>query len=128
MGTNAAKDVDDFVARLDHPRRAEIDALRAVIRGADKRVREAVKWNAPSFYIEEHFATLNLRPAQPVRVVLHTGAKARADAAAMAIDDPAGLLKWAAKDRCIATFADLKDIEAKKAAFVRIVKQWIAQL
>lgn len=33
---------------LDHPRKPEIAALRALIRGLDPALNEGVKWNAPS--------------------------------------------------------------------------------
>ena len=46
----------------------------------------------------------------------------------MKIDDPSGLLKWAARDCCLATLADLEDIRKRKTAFVKIIKQWIDQL
>jgi hypothetical protein len=123
-----AGSVDDFLARLEHPRKAEIDALRALILRADERVREEIKWNAPSFYIDDHFATFKLRPLDTVQVVLHTGARVRPDAKAIAIEDPAGLLKWAAPDRCVATFSDMVAVDAGRAAFTSIVRQWIAQL
>lgn len=120
-------DVNDFMASLEHPLRAEIEVIRSLILGADGRVREAIKWNAPSFYIDEHFATFKLRPAGLVQVVFHTGAKVRADAKPIEIDDPTGLLTWAAPDRCMATLADMDDITARKAAFLSVVEQWIEQ-
>lgn len=126
--TGKAGSVDDFVARLEHPRKAELEALRALILRADDRVREEIKWNAPSFYIDDHFATFKLRPLHTVQVVLHTGARARPAAKAITIEDPTGLLKWAAADRCVATFVDMSDIDAKRAAFSSIIQQWIAQL
>ncbi len=122
-----AGSVSDFLANLEHPRKAEIEALRALILGADDRVREEVKWNAPSFYITEHFATFKLRPMETVQVVLHTGAKVRPDAKTIEIDDPAGLLKWAAPDRCVATFSDMNDVESRQTVFASIISQWIEQ-
>lgn len=124
-GASAASAVDAFLAQLEHPRKAEISALRALILGVDGRVCEAVKWNAPSFYITEHFATFKLRPTTSVQIVLHTGAKVKPKAHAIHIDDPMGLLTWPAQDRCVATFADMREIKAKQDAFVRIVQQWI---
>lgn len=120
-------DVDAFLAALDHPRKPEIEAVRALILAADPRVREGVKWNAPSFYVTEHFATFKLRPADTVQVVFHTGARMSAVAGAMVIDDPAGLLTWAAPDRCVATLRDMDDVAAKRDAFASIVRQWIGQ-
>ena len=32
------------------------------------------------------------------------------------------------KDRCVATFSDMKDIETKKEAFTAIITQWIKQI
>lgn len=126
-GTMATK-VDAFMAKLQHPLKAEIEAVRALILGADERIQESVKWNAPSFYIHEHFATFKLRPRETIQVVFHTGAQVKDRITAMNISDPAGLLKWAAKDRCMITFSDMGDIESKKTDLVAIVKQWIEQV
>jgi hypothetical protein len=125
---NKTGEVNEFLAGLEHPLKAEIEALRALILGADQRITESIKWNAPSFSIQEHFATFNLRPGKPVQVVFHTGAKTRADRKDVEIDDPAGLLKWAAQDRCVATFSGMEDVETNQAAFVAIVQQWIQQM
>ena len=117
--------VDDFMARLEHPLKAEIELLRATVLRADERIKESIKWNAPSFYVSEHFATFKLRPPETVQLVFHRGAKVRADDAGAEIADPAGILIWAAKDRCVATFSDLKDVEAKKVALTAIVRAWL---
>lgn len=102
------------------------DALRALIRKADRRIAESVKWNAPSFAITGHFATLRAQPGS-LQVVLHTDAKPKARPKAIVVDDPTGLLTWPAKDRAVATFADAADVKRRGPAFVRILKQWIAQ-
>ncbi|HSJ53055.1 MAG TPA: DUF1801 domain-containing protein, partial [Anaerolineae bacterium] len=119
---------DEFMAALDHPRKPTIEALRAIILGSDPRIRESIKWNAPSFFIDDHFATLKLRPAETVQVVFHTGAKPKENVTEFEIEDPAGLLKWVARDRSVATFSDREDVESKKAAIEAIVRQWIEQL
>lgn len=126
--TAKASEVGKFMAALEHPLKAEINALRQIIKAADKRIQEGIKWNAPSFYLKEHFATLKLRPTETVQVVLHTGAKVKSNRQAMKITDPAGLIKWAAKDRGVVTFSSLKDIQSQQAAFTKILKQWIKQL
>lgn len=117
-----------FMARLEHPRKAEIEAVRNLILSADPRIRESIKWNAPSFALAEHFATFKLRPETTVQVVFHTGAKVKANPSAMRIDDPARLLAWAAPDRALITFADTAAIDTHRDAFVALVRQWIAQL
>lgn len=120
--------VNDFMADLDHPLKPEIEAVRTILRGADPRIQESIKWNAPSFSLEDYFATLKLRPFGTVQVVFHTGAKVKAMPTAMVIDDPAGLLHWAAPDRAVATFSDMHDITAKQTALVAIIHQWLAQM
>lgn len=123
---NRAGGVGEFLEALEHPRKAEIEVLRSLILATDSRVQEEIKWNAPSFFITEHFATFKLQPVETVQLVLHTGAKVRPEARAIDIDDPAGLLTWAAKDRCIATFTDMNDVETKRSAFTSIIQQWIS--
>jgi len=113
---------------LKYPLKAEIEAVRAIILGADARIHESIKRNAPSFSITDHFATFNLRSQDVVQVVFHRGAKVRARASGPAISDPSGLLKWVANDRCIAVLTDRKQIRSEKGALESIVKQWIGQV
>ena len=120
--------VDEFMARLEHPLKTEIESVRAIILGADPRIQESIKWNAPSFSITEHFATFKLRPLETVQVVFHTGAKVRPAGTGIEIDDPASLLKWAAADRCVVTFYDIQGITSKETELVAIVQQWLEQM
>ncbi len=122
----APDDVEAFLAALDHPLKPEILALRQIILNADPGIAEAIKWNAPSFYTREHFATFHLRAKDGVQIVLHFGAKKRDDTPPpAAIADPESLLKWPARDRATATFQNLADIEAKRPVFTDLIRQWI---
>jgi hypothetical protein len=115
--------VETFLAALDHPFDREILALREIILGADPRIAEGIKWNAPSFRTSEWFATFHLRAKDGVQLILHLGAKKRA--AAVAIPDPESLLQWLGADRASVKFRDLDDVEAKRAAFSAVIRQWI---
>lgn len=122
----APTDVDALLARLEHPLTPVIHRLRAIIRDVDPRITESIKWNAPSFATAEHFATFHLRAADAVQVVLHLGAKARPDAALRdRIADPESLLQWRGADRATATFRSLPDVDARRAAFAALIRQWI---
>jgi len=44
MDTSRA--VDEFMAGLDHPFKAEIEAIRAAILGVDSAIAEGIKWLA----------------------------------------------------------------------------------
>lgn len=121
--------VDAFLAALDHPHKPEILALRRIILDVDPGVREGIKWNAPSFSTSEHFATFHLRAKDGVQIILHLGAKVRASAiTGVVIADPSALLEWLAADRAAVKFRDLRDIEARGAAFSAVLRQWIALL
>lgn len=125
---NAGDEVATFLARLEHPRKAEIEAVRALILSADPRIRESIKWNAPSFALADHFATFKLRPETTVQVVFHTGAKVKANPTAIKVEDPAGLLVWAAPDRALVTFSAMAAIDTHQDALIGLVRQWLAQL
>lgn len=114
---------------LDHPLKREIEAVRQIILGVDPAIREAIKWNAPSFRTTDFFATFNLRSKDRLQLVFHTGAKVKATATTgIDIADPAGLLKWLAKDRCLVTLGVGEEIRAKQDAFAAIVRAWIQWL
>ena len=126
---DSKKAVDAFMRTLEHPQKSAIEAVRASILSADRSIAEGIKWNAPSFRTTEYFATTNLREKKGIGVIFHLGAKVRRlPPGGLVIDDPAGLLKWLGKDRAMVVFTNLEDIKAKKAAWVRIVQQWIAHV
>jgi len=89
-------------------------------------VNESIKWNAPSFFIEDHFATFNLHYPDRVQIVLHAGAKVNPNATQFEISDPSGLLKWAAADRASITFGSAAEVDDRMASFQDILRQWIA--
>ena len=118
--------VDAFMAKLEHPHKRDIEALRRVVLAVDASIREGVKWNAPSFRTTEYFATTNLRARAGIGVILHLGAKARAlPPGGLAIDDPEGLLKWLAPDRAQADLGAGEAFAGRAAAFQAVLRQWI---
>ncbi len=100
--------------------------MRSAILGIDSRINESIKWNAPSFYIDDHFATFNLHYPDRIQVVLHAGAKVNPDAKQFEVLDPAGLLTWAAPDRATVTFRTQSEVDEQLAAFRDVLKQWIS--
>ena len=49
--------VNEYMATLEHPCKAEIEVLREIVRGADASIQEGIKLKAPSFRTHEYFAT-----------------------------------------------------------------------
>ena len=122
---NPRETVDQFMARLDHPLKAEIETIRALVLGANTDITEHIKWNAPSFCVGgDDRVTLKLHPPSKIQVVFHRGAKVKAREG-FVLEDDSGLLKWAAVDRAIATFVDMQDIETKRETFTRLVDRWV---
>jgi Domain of unknown function (DU1801) len=118
--------VNEFMNQLDHPFKAEIQAIRTAILGVSAEVAEGIKWNAPSYRTTEYFATTNLREKAGVGIILHLGAKVRdVGPAGISIQDTEGLLKWLSKDRAMIVFKDMNDFKAKKAAIEKVLKQWL---
>jgi len=113
---------------LEHPHKAAIQELREFILSIDGGINEQVKWNAPSFYLDDNFATLRVHPAPILQLILHNGSKKKVDPKQFEVPDPNGLLKWAAKDRCVVTFASLEEARSKMDALRPIIAGWIPQL
>lgn len=119
-----AQTVDQFLAELDHPMKAEILALRGFILDLDPSITEEVKWNAPSFRTREHFATMQLRRHDQLLLILHLGAKKREQPVG-AVGDPAGLLHWLGPDRASVSFSGMQDLHDKQPALALLIREWL---
>jgi uncharacterized protein YdhG (YjbR/CyaY superfamily) len=109
--------VDKFMLGLSHPLKAEVEALRSIIKGVDKNINEEIKWKAPSFnYKGEYLVTFNLRDTKRIHLVFHNPmiSKVKSD-----------LLEGDYKDRRMTYFVDMKDIKANKNIFVKAIKDLI---
>ena len=118
------EDAGAFMAALDHPLKADIEAVRKLILAASSEIIDGVKWNSLSFRHTDWFATVNLRSTTTIQLVMHTGAKAK-DNPKLNTPDENGLLVWLAKDRALATLGSGKTLKTNAKAFEAIVKAWI---
>lgn len=119
--------LDSLLDDLNHPFRTEIEAVRKIILAADPSIEEGIKWNSLSFRTVEWFATLNWREKSQVQIVLHLGAKVKANAVVANIEDPDDLLDWQAKDRALLTI-NPRDIERTQASITALIQEWIKHL
>jgi len=118
-----------FLSELNHPLKKEIEAVRKIILGVSPAIHEGIKWNGPSFRTTEYFATFFLRATDGVQLIFHMGAKVKDNSTkGMQIADPAGLIKWLARERCMVTLGAGREIQANKAALEAIVRAWIGQM
>ena len=113
-----------FLGALAHPQLADIHALRELILGADPTIREAIKWNAPSFHTSQHFATMRLHGKSGLQLILHLGAGTQAIPRG-AIDDPEQLLRWLGPDRACVELGAPGSVSRLAPALRAIVRQWL---
>jgi hypothetical protein len=116
-------DVDAYLAASTHAHLAGIERLRAAILGADGRIVERIKWNAPSFGVGgDDLVTMRLAPGDAFQLVFHRGVATRSGT--VTIPDPDGLLEWRAPDRAVT------EVGAREAqlepAIVALVRAWIS--
>ena len=124
---NKTAEVDAFMAQLNHPLKAEVQAVRHIIMGVNPAITEHIKWNAPSFcYNGDDKVTLNLRSKDYLQLIFHRGAKVK-DSKDFTFEDSTGLLEWLAADRATIKLHDMNEVTAKKAALAKVVNQWMEE-
>ena len=112
--------VDEFLENLSHPLKAEVEALRSIIKGVNKNINEEIKWVAPSFnYKGEYLVTFNLRDTKRIHLVFHNPKISKVKSS---------ILEGDYVDRRMAYFADMKDIKAKKSLLEKALKDLIKLL
>jgi len=110
--------VDAYLRDIDHPFKAEIAAVRAIILGASNKISERIKWNAPSFFYKEDLGAFNPRASEYAHLILLFPG-------GLGMPDKSKLLEGKQKDRREAKFYSLSDVESKKPALEKLVKSWI---
>jgi uncharacterized protein YdhG (YjbR/CyaY superfamily) len=109
--------VDEFLENLSHPLKAEIEAVRSIIKGVNKDINEEIKWKAPSFnYKGEYLVTFNLWEEKRIHLVFHNPQISKVKSK---------LLEGDYKDRRMAYFTDMKDIKNKRPALEKVLKDLI---
>jgi len=127
MSTENSRKVAEYMAKLVHPLKPVIEEARSVLKQAEPDLAEHIKWNAPSFtYKEEDRITFNLHGKGFIRLIFHCGAKVKKVGGLRdKLEDPAGLLEWAAEDRAIVRLADMDDLRAKAAPLAALAVEWV---
>ncbi len=116
-GVNRNPDVDAWFDTYDNPQKGLVHAVREVVLGADERVTEVIKWQAPTFVFRGNIASFYPKSKQHVSLMFHTGAS---------LPDPDGLLEGTGETSRVARFQDLDDLETKSESLQELVRAWIA--
>ena len=114
---DSTEEVNQFMEKLDHPFKAEVQMIREIIKNVDSEITEQIKWKAPSFsYKGEYLVTFNLRDQQKIHLVFHNPKIANVKSK---------LLEGDYEDRRMAYFADENDIKAKKTDLEKVLRDLI---
>jgi hypothetical protein len=77
---NKENQVVDYMNNLEHPLKKEIEEVRKIILSANNQFTEHIKWNAPSFCINnEDRVTFNLQGKGYFRLIFLRGSKVKKD-------------------------------------------------
>lgn len=116
------EEVEALLASLQHPHKAEIEAVRRIILCASRKLEERVKWKAPSFHCGGvDLGAFNLHQAGFAQLILVFPRGIPAETGR-------GVLEGAWKDRREVRFHDLAEVDRKKAGLVWVVKAWVGLL
>lgn len=115
------KAMNEFMAHLKHPMKAEIAAVRAIILQASSKIHERVKWDAPVFYYRQDLATFDLKPTKNVHLIMLFSGET-------SIPDADSLITVDHEDRRQVSFHNLKEIAARKPALVQLVRDFVAAM
>jgi hypothetical protein len=109
--------VNAYMAKLEHPLKREIEAVRKIILDASSKIAERVKWNAPSFFYKEDMAAFTPRYSDYV-LLIFVFPKGL-------VKDNSNLLEGEWTDRRMVKFYNMNDIQSKKRALQNVVKDWV---
>ena len=107
------------MAALMHPFKAEVQALRDIIKGVDPRITEQIKWNAPSYRFTDYICTFHLHATQHVHLVFHNPAIASI---------PSPILEGDYVDRRMAYFKSMADVDANRAELEHVVRSLVEKM
>ncbi|MFC5405823.1 DUF1801 domain-containing protein [Cohnella soli] len=125
---SGSEQVKAFLQELEHPMKQEVEEVRNIIIQSNSQLTEHIKWNAPSFCINnKDRITFNFQGKNRFRLVFHCGAKkTQFENEESLFIDESGLLEWVTGDRAILTISsqqELKDIN--KNRLTNIINKWI---
>ena len=111
-----AEKVNEYMQKLEHPLKAEIEAVRAIIVNANSKIAERIKWNAPSYYYKEDLVTFNPRTSKHVHLVFHHPT---------IVNIKSELLAGNYKDRRMAYFTDMEAVQANRKELEAIINKLV---
>ena len=113
---SSTKKVEEFMAKLEHPLKAEMELVRSIIVNANPKMEEDVKWGGPSFFYKEDLATFNPRIKNYVALIFHKGEL---------LNIKSDFLEEASKGKVYAKFYSMEQVTANKELIEKMVNAWV---
>lgn len=109
-----------YMRKLKHPLKVEMETVRKIIKGVDKKISERIKWKAPSYhYNGTDMVTFNAWAEKNIHLVFHHPA---------IVKIKSSLLQGDYKDRRMMYFNSMKEVRAGKKELQRIMKELIEKI
>jgi uncharacterized protein YdhG (YjbR/CyaY superfamily) len=110
-------EVERWLASYDNPMKAVVLRLREIVLGADPRMDECIKWQAPTFTFEGNLASFYPKSKQHASLMFHLGAQ---------IPGRHPLLEGSGDTSRVLKIGSVAEANAKKKDIEAIVKAWCA--
>lgn len=110
------KKVDEFMSKLEHPLKTEMEAVRQILINANAKIEEDVKWGGPSFFYKEDLATFNPRIKNYVALIFHKGEL---------LNIKSDFLEQATKGKVYAKFYSMDQVRENKELIEKMVNAWV---
>lgn len=115
---NRDTNVDAWMDAYDNPQKDLVQAVRLAILGADPRVTETIKWQAPTFVYKGNIASFFPKAKKHASLMFHKGAEIEGNFLSLEGDG---------KEARSMKFADAADLDAKRAELAAIITAWCDQ-
>lgn len=115
---NKNPEVDAWLAAYDNPQKPVVAAVREAILGADARIVESIKWQAPTFAYKGNLASFFPKAKAHATLMFHEGAS---------IDGDFPNLVGDGRHARTMQFDSLADLKTKAKELAAIVVAWCDQ-
>ena len=109
------KDVDAWFARYENPMKNVVQKIREFVLGADTRIEECIKWQAPTFIYLGNLASFFPKSKTHASLMFHVGAK---------IPGKHPRLEGTGGTSRVMKLASVAEAHAAKGDIARLVRAW----
>ena len=113
MGRNPA--VDAWFERYENPMKPVVERIRAIVLGADRRVEECIKWQAPTFTYLGNLASFSPKSKQHASLMFHQGTS---------IPGTHPRLEGTGDTSRVMKIGSLAEADSAKRDIVKLVRAW----